>query len=62
MKQHLTIILVTHDLNVVWEHADNVLCLNKRGICYGAPFRVLTTENLKRLYGTNIKYYKHSKR
>ena len=60
-KQNLTIILVTHDLNVVWEHADNVLCLNKKSVCYGAPNRALTTENLKQLYGVGVKYYKHKK-
>ncbi len=59
-KQHLTIILVTHDLSIVWEHADNVLCLNKKGLCHGAPSLVLTTENLKQLYGVGVKYYKHS--
>ena len=59
-KQNLTIILVTHDLSVVWEHADNVLCLNKKGLCHGAPSQILTTENLKQLYGVGIKYYKHS--
>jgi len=60
-KQNLTIILVTHELSVVWEHADNVLCLNKRGVCYGAPAHVLTTKNLKQLYGVGVKYYKHKK-
>lgn len=60
-KQNLTIVLVTHDLSVVWEHADNVLCLNKKGICYGTPSRALTTENLKQLYGVGVKYYKHEK-
>jgi zinc transport system ATP-binding protein len=60
-KYNMTIILVTHDLSVVWEHADNVLCLNKRGICYGVPARALTTENLKKLYGVGVKYYKHGK-
>lgn len=58
-KQQMTIILVTHDLSVVWEHADNVLCLNKKGLCYGTPKRILTTENLEELYGTGIKFYKH---
>lgn len=60
-KQGLTIILVTHDLSVVWEHADNVLCLNKRGICYGAPAQALTTKNLRELYGVGVKYYKHKR-
>lgn len=58
-KQELTIILVTHDLSVVWEHADNVLCLNKKGICYGAPAQALTNESMRELYGVGVKYYRH---
>lgn len=61
-KQKLTIILVTHDLSIVWEHADNVLCLNKKGICYGVPSTALSPENIKQLYGAGIKYYKHKGR
>ena len=60
-KQKLTIILVTHDLSVVWEHADNVLCLNKKGLCYGTPNVALTNESLRKLYGAGLKYYKHQK-
>lgn len=60
-KYDMTIILVTHDLSVVWEHADNVLCLNKKGICYGVPNKALSTKNLKELYGVGVKYYKHTK-
>jgi zinc transport system ATP-binding protein len=60
-KRKLTIILVTHDLSVVWEHADNVLCLNKKGLCYGVPSQALTTEKLRQLYGVGVKYYKHAK-
>ncbi|MFA5034100.1 MAG: metal ABC transporter ATP-binding protein [bacterium] len=59
-KQKLTIILVTHDLSVVWEHADNVLCLNKKGICHGIPSQALTTKSLQKLYGVGVKYYKHN--
>ena len=58
-KYDMTIILVTHDLSVVWEHADNVLCLNKTGKCFGVPQKVLTTENLRELYGVDVKYYHH---
>ncbi len=58
-KQHLTIIMVTHDLSIIWEHADNVLCLNKTGLCYGPPAHALTTENLRKLYGVGVKFYKH---
>jgi zinc transport system ATP-binding protein len=58
-KEKLTIILVTHDLSVVWEHADHVLCLNKKNLCYGSPITALTNENLKELYGVGVKYYQH---
>lgn len=55
----LTIILVSHDLDIVWEHANIVLCLNKTKVCMGHPEQVLTPENLKKIYGVNIKFYRH---
>lgn len=58
-QRNLTIILVTHDLNIVWEHAKQVLCLNKQKMCFGKPNEVLTPEQLKELYGTGLKYYAH---
>jgi len=60
-NNNLTIILVTHDLSVVWEHANNVLCLNRKGLCYGPPKVALTTENLRQLYGVGVKYYQHKR-
>lgn len=57
--QNLTILLVTHDLNIVWEYATQVICLNKQQVCMGKPDEVLTPEQLKLLYGTGIKFYKH---
>jgi zinc transport system ATP-binding protein len=61
-KRKLTILLVTHDLNVVWEHASNVLCLNKKKLCYGIPEKVVNKKNLEKLYGTGVKLYKHKHR
>ncbi len=58
-QRNLTILLVTHDLEIVYEHANSVLCLNKEKMCYGEPIKVLTPENLERIYGTGIKFYKH---
>ena len=59
-EKHLTILMVTHDLNVVWEHANNVLCLNKKMVCYGKPREVLTPESLEEIYGTGVKFYEHT--
>lgn len=58
-ERDLTIILITHDLSVVYKFADSVLCLNKKAICQGPPQEVLKLENLNQLYGGEIKIYKH---
>jgi len=60
-KRGLTVILVTHDLSIVWEHADYVLCLNKKVQSFGKPKKVLTPSGLRKLYGTGIKFYGHGK-
>lgn len=58
-EKKMTILLVTHDLSVVWEHANKVLCLNKKKICYGKPKKILTPKNLEEVYGTGVKFYEH---
>jgi len=56
---NLTIILITHDLSVVYKLADNVLCLNKKLVCYGSPQQALSEKSLHQLYGEEINIYKH---
>jgi len=58
-EKNLTILLVTHHMHVVWEHATNVLCINNKLICYGAPQKILTKENLETIYGLGAKMYEH---
>jgi len=60
-KRNLTILLVTHDLSVVFKFSDYVICLNKCPICQGAPKEVLTPEVLQKLYGQEVKFYVHYK-
>lgn len=55
----LTVILVSHDLSVVYRYATRVLCLNKRGICFGSPKEVLTPKILEQTYGIEHKFYHH---
>lgn len=55
----ITVILVSHDLSVVYRYATKVLCLNKRNLCFGVPQDVLTPEVLQKLYGAPFKYYHH---
>jgi len=53
-----TILLISHDMNVVFRHAANVLCLNRELLCHGPPALVLTPQELKRLFG-DVAFYRH---
>ncbi len=55
----LTVIIVSHDLSLVYRYATKVLCLNKQQICFGPPEETLTTERLEELYGAPHKFYHH---
>ncbi len=58
-KYGITIILVSHDLAIVYKYATKVLCLNKTGLCFGPPESTLTPEIFKKLYGEEHKYVHH---
>lgn len=58
-KRHLTIILISHDLNIVYRYANTVICLNKKQICFGEPDLVLDPTALANLYGGEAKFYHH---
>ena len=54
----ITIILVSHELDIVYKFANQVICLNKKLICQGVPEKILTSESIKELYGP-VSLYKH---
>ncbi len=56
-ERGLTILIISHDLNVVYRYADKVLCLNKEGLCFGEPKKILTSEQIERLYGESAFYH-----
>ena len=58
-EKGITIILVSHDLSVVYRYANMVLCLSKGRTCMGAPQEILTPEMLEELYSAPAKYYRH---
>lgn len=55
----LTVLLISHDLNVVFQYVDQVICLNREMLCYGAPRKVLTPTQLQELYGSETVFYHH---
>jgi zinc transport system ATP-binding protein len=55
-----TMLLVSHDLSIVTEHTQYVLCLNRTVQCQGATVETLTAENLKALYRQDAALYGHT--
>ena len=59
-EQGLTIMQITHDLQMVRRSCDWVLCLNRRLCCQGPPQQTLSRDELERLYGGDFVLYEHS--
>jgi ABC-type Mn2+/Zn2+ transport system ATPase subunit len=55
----MTILLVSHDLSIVYRNANMVLCLSKGKTCMGPPKEVLTPAMLQELYASPAQYYQH---
>jgi zinc transport system ATP-binding protein len=55
-----TILLISHELNIVYRYADQVLCLNREMLCHGKPHEVLHPQDLARLFGEGG-FYEHYK-
>jgi len=53
-EQKITILVSTHEIDIVNLYADQVICLHHRLICDGRPQEVLTAETLKHLYGQHL--------
>jgi zinc transport system ATP-binding protein len=58
--QQLTLLLISHELSVVYRHATNVLCLSRERPCFGPPSQVLTPAAIEQLYGAPARYHRHA--
>ena len=55
----MTMLLVSHDLSVVYQSANKVLCLSKDTVCFGTPREILTPKTLAAVYSAPPTYYRH---
>jgi zinc transport system ATP-binding protein len=58
-EKEITLFLVSHDLDVVYRHANKVLCLNKNMVCFGIPQEVFRPEHMTQMYGKEMSFYQH---
>lgn len=55
----MTILMVSHDIDTVFQYATQVLCLNKKMLCFGKPESVLTEKLFRDLYSKETVLYQH---
>ncbi|MBP3954650.1 metal ABC transporter ATP-binding protein [Gemmata sp. G18] len=56
----VTVLLVSHDLNMVQTYAHEVLCLRSGAIqCQGSPNEILTPINMSLVFGAEIHMFPH---
>jgi len=58
-RQRLTVVLVSHDLSMVYRHAARVFALNGVICCEGTPEEVLNADSLRQAYGIHVTPYHH---
>ncbi|OGZ97333.1 MAG: hypothetical protein A3J10_00405 [Candidatus Sungbacteria bacterium RIFCSPLOWO2_02_FULL_54_10] len=61
-QRHITIVMVSHDMDVVFRHATTVLCINHVLVCQGAPSDALTPDTMHALYGPEHALYPHKEK
>lgn len=54
-----TIIVISHELDFVYQYATTVICVNRRMLCSGMPKQVLTADVIEKMYGGHVRHYAH---
>ena len=55
----LTLILVSHDIDVIANEATELACINQTLVYHGAPKEFITGDYLQKLYGKNTRFILH---
>jgi ABC-type Mn2+/Zn2+ transport system ATPase subunit len=59
-REHgVTVIMVSHEISMVYKFSDRIICLNRDLISHGETKTALTREVLKKLYGDNADLKAH---
>lgn len=58
-EQGLTALIASHEMEMVSQYADQVLCLNKTLVCQGDSLKVLNDTVYQQLYGEHMKPFAH---
>lgn len=59
-KDKVTALMSSHELDIVYTYASQVVCMNKKMLCVGKPRDVLDKDTFVELYGRDLKFYGHN--
>ena len=60
-REHgVTVMMVSHDISMVYKFADQIICLNRDLVSHGETRTALTAEVLKKLYGDSADLKSHA--
>lgn len=59
-KHQLTILLISHEIDIVRHFTSKVLCLNKEQVCFGSPLETITKDTIDKLFGEETNLYRHT--
>lgn len=57
----LTVILVSHEIEVIPKIADKIVCLNRMLFFHGKPEKVFSEGLFKQMYGCELEFFLHGK-
>ncbi len=58
-KKKLTLVLISHDIDVVAKEVSQIACINGTIICHGQPKEVLKQDVFTQLYGKDLRFVAH---
>lgn len=56
----LTLVLISHELDVVVNEVTEVACINNSLVCYCKPDELVQSRGLEKVYGKDIRYILHT--
>ncbi len=58
-KEGITLVVVSHDIDVIANEVKSVACLNQTLICHGTPREFISGDYMEKLYGRGRKFILH---
>jgi zinc transport system ATP-binding protein len=58
-EEAMTVLFISHELSVVFQHATTIVCLSHTQAYVGSPRTILTPDILRQVYGSEINYHVH---